>query len=293
MIPKKILDAVIIISMIGIILILAKDALTKKEVTKNKFVVKPTIEPNNDLDFLKDLKDIDIKKQIGNDKIADWSTCQNEFLPLKEGLTWQYRITTESWQNNQKKINQKIFTNTLIELATYSAKIQTEIDNEKKISTLFCREKGIYGFPFPFIELGSLDQFLSLFKTIPGLSHSFNFIDLKPEKIILLIPQKKLLEKRTWNLIETPFLTLPVKVIKISQKPFFNLGLKDSLEIATSSSGELISMIASQNEPLINYQLLKDIGINKLEFNFSLEMNKAKIKVELIRFWDNSNKKVN
>lgn len=293
MIPKKILDAVIIFSVIGIILILAKDALTKKEVNKNKLVVKPTIEPNNDLDFLKDLKHIDLKKLLGDSKITDWSTCQNEYFPLKEGLTWQYRITTESWQNNQKKIDQKIFTNTLIELATYSAKVQTEIDNEKKTSTLFCREKGIFGFPFPLIEFGSLDQFLSLFKTIPGISHSFNFIDLKPEKIILLIPQKKLLEERGWNLIETPFLTLPVKITKISQQPFFNLGLKDSLEITASSSGELISIIASQNEPLINYQLLKDIGINKLEFNLSLEMNKAKIKIELIRFWEDRIDKVN
>lgn len=293
MIPKKILDAVIIFSVIGIILILAKDALTKKEVNKNKVVVKPTSKPNNDLDFLKDLKDIDIKKLIGDDQITDWSTCQNEFFPLKEGVTWQYRITTESWQNNQKKIEQKIFTNTLIEMATYSAKIQTEIDNEKKFSTLFCREKGIYGFPFPFIELGSLDQFLSLFNTIPGISHSFNFIDLKPEKIILLIPQKKILEERGWNLIETPFLTLPVKLIKISQEPFFNLGLKDSLEIAALSSGEIISMITNQNESLISYQLLKGIGINRLEFNFSLEMNKAKIKIELIRFWENRIDNVN
>lgn len=280
MLKKKIIDLIIIISLIGIFVLLLKDALTKTSPQEKKVTVKPTIAPNDDF------KNIDLRNLFGQNEITDFTSCQNDFFPFDKGTKWQYQIIFESTDTNQKKTQKRLLTNTLIEISTSSAKIESEIEGKKIIHTLFCRQKGIYGFPFPLSNLDEIKQLFSFFQIIPDLGN-LDIFDFKGEKNVLLIPNKKILEQKEWNFFESSFFNLPVYILIIEKKPVLSLGWLDSFTTAASSSGEIMSLFTNVKEPIINYQAAKGVGITEFNLNLPTKEINISVKIKLIGFWKN------
>jgi len=194
MLNKVILNFIIVVSILGIGALSAKEYLSKKTLSQSATASFPTTSvvaptPTSIPDPL--------------------TSCNHTYMALTKGTTWRYSLTSEHIKPSTKsaqlaRVKPRIdtFTNTVVNVATGSATIETVFSSKKKTKTtrLTCRNSGIYGIPFPLFDLEEItkSQQSSLLSA---------FVKLKP--IQFLPNQSVLLNGNKWLTTISPQLSIP------------------------------------------------------------------------------------
>lgn len=144
----KILNAIILISLAGIILISVKDSLGDED----RFPPPPLPPQARPL-------------SVSDPEIP----CVNKYFNFKKGTTWQYRMSTVMEASGQRQTSTDVLTNTISEASTSSVIITTQFNKQKESTKtrLVCKKNGVYGFPFPLTSNIDLTSFLQSVRLIP------------------------------------------------------------------------------------------------------------------------------
>lgn len=287
---KKILNLIIIFSLIGILAISARDYFLGKRKTKPAVIATPSPTPPTG----GPTPTIDLKVP-----------CQNKYFNFQKGTAWRYKLTSEieiggdladktkPGQTSQKKT--AFFTNEIVEASPSSVMIETQFegDEEKKTTTLTCKKSGLYGFPYPLMIEGMIEN-LNLKTPISG------FVSL--DKSILFLPSdESLKEGESWqsqiglnlNLpLPIPGLSLELEntVLKEEKRQVLNLGEKNTLTVESAISfnqSVLKDLLGTQDIKLpenklsgIESQLTEGVGLLSLDIDFNLQ-NLSFLKINL------------
>lgn len=258
---KNFLNFIIILSIIGLLIITARDYyLSKKLISKKVDKIIPTINITQPITKL---------PLPANPEIP----CQHKYFNFKKGTTWQYKLMSEIEINKKKQTINTLFTNKITEASGSSIIIESQFKGEKEkiVNTLICRKNGIYGFPFPLLPN-------SLLKSIPLSSTIVNFIKLDGP-ILLLPPEEKLKKGKEWSTVSFGNfgISLNNKVInEVGQSLIIQSQLKFNQSIFNQAN------LTTQS---FNYQLGENIGFLDLDLNLNLEtLGKIKISLKLVNF---------
>lgn len=261
--PKN-LNFIIISSLVGILIIVAKDYYySKKNFSKKEiFFLSPTptikVKSNYDLDLP--------------------VTCQHKYFNFKKGNFWRYKLTLETEFNQRKQKKELFLTNKIVYASNSSVIIETEFERKKEKTTLICKKTGIYGFPF------SLPTNL-LPESFPF--NSFNqLLNPNQQKIFLFLPAEEKLEtERAWENSLLPPLSLENRVLKKRKQSVLNLGIIDILTIESKLKLDQFFPNSILPKQLFNYHLGENIGILGFDSNLKLEeFGKINLSLSLVEF---------
>lgn len=257
-----ILNTIIIVSLLGILGLSAKDYFFPTKTTSEIAV------------FLTPTVVIETKKIAPNDKPT--LSCANRYFNFQKGTTWKYRLTAEFVINKNKNKIDKTFVNTIIDTTPTAITIETKYYPEKntKKTVVTCKETGLHGFPFPYGEEG-----LNVF--------------FKPT--ILLPTEDKLVTGGEWQnpidlKLPIPFLnfqlSLASKVADVSNKKVFGIKRQvveiDSKLDAKSLPIDILKNDIDQN---INSHFAENIGLLKADLTLNLvDIAKIKWRLQLLEF---------
>lgn len=248
----KIINAVIIFSLIGIAIILTKDYYTQKKMSvlasKEKIIKQiittiPTIKPITD----------------------PLVECNNKFFNFKKGTTWKYQVKSEYNILTQKETYEDVLTNKIIEASGSSVLIETtsQKDNTKETTKIICKKSGIYNIPFP-----TLNKLNTIF--IPN--------------------ENKIIANGVWENnfnYEIPLnFSLPIDIPKI------DLGLKHKVNSLIGKKAEVLvdtqisSMIPLEfTDKTIKYTLEENKGFTAFSANFIIkEIGSINLSLRLLSF---------
>jgi len=253
---KNFLNLVILVSIAGIIIITARDyflAKKLKNITENKntSIISQPITPSS--------------TKNNNSEVP----CQNKFFNFKKGTVWRYKLISQIEVNKEKQTIDTFFTNKIIEASGSSIIIESQFkgEEEKIVNALICKEKGVYGFPFP-------TQFI-------------NFIKLN-SPILLLPSEEKLKKGGEWPTVSLANfgISLSNKIINEAKQSLLNLGYIDTLTIQSQLKfNPSFFKLGDFKARSFNYELGKNIGFLNLNLDLNLEsLGKIKIVLKLVEF---------
>ena len=257
--PTRILNYIIIASVIGIGVGLTREIVSPKKATTTNLAtisITPTPPP-----------------QLTSSPLVP---CQNKYFTFNKGTTWKYRLTTTNSAEKKTATTTDILTSTIIEASPSSILISTISSNDKKITTskLECRQDGIYGLPVGFLPLD-----------IAPIMQSLRLI---PETEILSQDQPWTENISLDGLVQLPIPNLRIglksQVTSRSQKTLYNQTLS-SLTISSTLQLPQQGLESFFNGNLLEYELVSGIGITQLQFNLNFkDISNLSIELSLISF---------
>lgn len=258
---KRILNFVIFVSIVGLLIITARDYyLSKKLISKKVDKITPTISIT---------QPITKPPPPTNPEIP----CQHKYFNFKKGTTWQYKLMSEVEINKKKQTINTFLTNKITEASGSSIIIESQFKGEKEkiVNTLVCKKNGVYGFPFPLVPN-------SMLKSLPLSTTIINFI--KPDgPILLLPPEEKLKKGEEWSTVSFGNfgISLSNKIIdEVGQSLIIQSQLKFNQSVFNQAN------LTTQS---FNYQLGENVGFLDLDLSLNLEtLGKIKISLKLVDF---------
>lgn len=238
----KILNFIIIFSIIGIGVIVAKDYFTS-DTKKQQLVSEIKAKAQ------KIIPTIVVKKTI--DELVP---CESKYFTFQKGATWTHNVSLEYSINGQKaKIDEKA-TTTIIATEESKIKIETVMEKSKEKNTgqIICKKSGIYGSPIALANTEKISEFgISLFPKNEdikkGSSQAKIGVDL-PVQLPIAIPKIGIT-------INNKIASMSASIIKINSK---------------IDLGNLLATDTLKEIDFMDYQLKEKTGIVSLKIDANL-----------------------
>ncbi|OGK19651.1 hypothetical protein A3D80_01950 [Candidatus Roizmanbacteria bacterium RIFCSPHIGHO2_02_FULL_40_13b] len=226
---SRILNAIIIVSLVGIVGISLHDRFfPKKEVV----VQAPTI-----------TQAPVVVESAKSSQDTSTAPCQSDYFNFKKGSAWKYKLLVGD-----------VTTSTITATTSSSVTITTVFPKKEPVETvLTCRKTGVYGLPLALLPESPLQSILS---TISG-------------SVLLISTNDTLKVNSSWESpidinLKIPFISTDgVKVVSTVEKQVGDT-LTISSKLILGSIPEGLSPI--KNGKVIEYQLQKNVGIKSLKF---------------------------